>query len=73
MNICKKKWNFIISKIVEALNSINVVKVDINDNDYYIKVKHSTFASKIIDTLKIKLPKHISNEKEMKCYLFNFK
>jgi transposase len=59
-----------LAKIVEALNSINVVRVDINDNDYYIKVKHSTFASKIIDTLKIKLPKHISNEKEMKNYLY---
>ena len=61
-----------IDKIVESLNSINCVKVDINNNNYYIKTKHSTFASKIIDTLKIKLPKHILTENEIKNYLLNF-
>ena len=56
-----------------SLNEINLLKTDINNQDYYIKIKHSTLTSKILDVLKIKSPKHILNNKELKEYFINYK
>ena len=57
-----------LKKIVEAINSVNVVKTDINQKDIFIKLRHNTLASKIIDILKIKTPKNSSRKEEF----FNF-
>jgi transposase len=59
-----------INKITKAINSINCVKTDINDNqEIFIKLKHNTLASKIIDLFKIKLPKNTSTKEEFFNYL----
>ena len=62
-----------LKKIVTSLNEINLLKTDINNQDYYLKIKHSTLTSKILDTLKIKSPKHILNNKEFEDYFSNYK
>ena len=62
-----------LKKITNSLNEINLLKTDINNQDYYIKIKHSTLTSKILDVLKIKSPKHILNNKELKEYFTNYK
>ena len=62
-----------LKKIVTSLNEINLLKTDINNQDYYLKIKHSTLTSKILDTLKIKSPKHILNNKELEDYFSNYK
>ena len=48
---------------------MQVTKTLIKDTNYYLKNKHTTLASKIIDTFKIKLPNNIMDEKSMKEYL----
>ena len=62
-----------LKKITNSLNEINLLKTDINNQDYYIKIKHSTLTSKILDVLKIKSPKHILNNKELKEYFINYR
>jgi len=57
-----------INKIVQAIDSVNAVKVNIQDNPVFIKLKHNTIASKIIDLFKIKLPKNTQTQKDF----FNF-
>jgi len=57
-----------INKIVEAINSVNTVKVNLNKKAIFMKLKHNTLASKIIDIFKIKLPNNI----ETKENFFNF-
>ena len=57
-----------INKIVQAIDSVNAVKVNIQDNPVFIKLKHNTLASKIIDLFKIKLPKNTQTQKDF----FNF-
>jgi len=58
-----------IDKIVKAVNSVNTVKVNINNKEnVFIKLKHNTLASKIIDLFKIKLPKNTETQKDF----FNF-
>ena len=57
-----------IEKIVKAINSVNTVKVNIKNEPVFIKLKHNTLASKIIDLFKIKLPKNTETQKDF----FNF-
>jgi len=57
-----------IDKIVKAINSVNTVKVNIKKESVFIKLKHNTLASKIIDLFKIKLPKNTETQKNF----FNF-
>jgi len=58
-----------ISKIVNAINSINIVRVNIKNKPIFIKLKHNALASKIIDLLKIKLPKNVETQKDFFSYL----
>ena len=57
-----------LDKIVKAINSFNVVKTNLNNNSIFIKLKHNTLASKIVNILKIKLPKNTQTNEEF----FNF-
>ncbi len=57
-----------IDKIVKAINSVNTVKVNIKNEPVFIKLKHNSLASKIIDIFKIKLPKNTQTQKNF----FNF-
>jgi len=77
LNNSKKVKNYLekndetisIKKIVNAINSINTVKVNIKNNPFFIKLKHNTLASKIIDIFKIKTPKNTQTKKDFFNYL----
>jgi len=61
----KEKNNFTLSmkKIQEALLSLKVVKVKVKTKDIFIKLKHNTLASKIVDLFKLSVPKNSSTKK----------
>jgi len=63
----KNKNNFTLSikKIQEALISLKIVKVKVKTKDIFIKLKHNTLASKIIDLFKLKSPKNSSTKDEL--------
>jgi len=63
----QKKSNFTLSikKIQDALLSLKVVKVKVKNKDIFIKLKHNTLASKIVDLFKFRLPKNSSTKDEL--------
>ena len=77
LNNSKKIQNYLkesnetlsINKIVKAINSINAVKMKLKDEDIFIKLKHNTLASKIIDIFKFKLPKNSQSKDDFFKYL----
>ena len=53
-------------KIREALNAMTFTEVDIDDSTYYIKNKGTDLSNKIARVMKIKPPKNITTEEELK-------
>jgi hypothetical protein len=54
-------------KIREALNSMQLAKVIVNDETLYIKAKNKPLANHICRILKLKQPQNINNEEQLKC------
>jgi len=61
----KNSFTLSIKKIQEALLSLKVVKVKVKTKDIFIKLKHNTLASKIIELFKLKSPKNSSTKDEL--------
>jgi len=61
----KNDFTLSIKKIQEAILSLKIVKVKIKTKDLFIKLKHNTLSSKIIDLFKLKLPKNSSTKEEL--------
>ncbi len=57
---------FSAEKIKDALNTLNFAKVDIEGRTYFIKTRAASLANKILRLLKIKPPKNITSEEELK-------
>jgi len=69
----KENTQLSLNQLIEELNSINVIKTDINNQEYYLKTKYSTLTSKILNVLKIKSINHINSLDQIKEYLLNYK
>jgi len=67
--LSKSNESISLNKIVKAINSFNIVKTTLNDKSIFIRLKHNTLASKIADTLKVKLPKNTQTEGDFFNYL----
>jgi transposase len=52
-------------RIREALNTMQLAKVDINEETIYIKAKNQPLANHICKILKLKQPQNFNNEKEL--------
>jgi transposase len=52
-------------KIRESLNSMQLAKVTVNNEELYIKAKNSPLATKIWDLLKIKLTHNVNSESQL--------
>lgn len=52
-------------KIREALNSMQLAKLTLNQKCLFIKTKNASLANKIFDTLKITLPQSINDEEKI--------
>lgn len=52
-------------KIREALNSMQLAKLTLNNEEVYIKAKNQTLANQICNILKIKLPQNISTNEQI--------
>jgi len=61
----KNSFTLSIKKIQEALLSLKIVRVKAKEKDIFIKLKHNTLASKIIDLFKLKSPKNSSTKEEL--------
>lgn len=69
----KENKTLSLKTLIDEINSINIVKTDINNKEYYLKTKYSSLSSKILNTLKIKSIDKISNQDQIKEYLQNYK
>ena len=53
------------TKIQEALNSMQLAKTTLNNEEMYIKAKNISLANNIFKILKIKLPQNINNKQQI--------
>lgn len=60
------------AKITEALNSMNVSHVRIENEKFYLKSKQLPLASKIFARLRIKMPKNITDQQSMEEYMMKY-
>ena len=61
----KSSFTLSLKKIQNALLSLKVVSVKVKTKDIFIKLKHNTLASKIVDLFKLKVPKNSSTKDEL--------
>ena len=61
----KNNYTLSIEKIQKALLSLKVVRVKVKTKDIFIKLKHNTLASKIIDLFKLRSPNNSSTKDEL--------
>ena len=61
----KNSFTLSLKKIQEALLSLKIVRVKAKNKDIFIKLKHNSLASKIVDLFKLKVPKNSSTKEEI--------
>ena len=57
------------TRIQEALNSMQLAAVTLNNEEVYIKTKNPLLGNQIFKKLKLKIPKNISKKEELEAYL----
>lgn len=69
-NEITKNEDFSVNKIKEALNTMELTKINIENKEFYLKSKHQSLASKIFAILKLKQPVNLSTYDELKTLFF---
>lgn len=75
LELCLRRRNvdFSTERIKEALNKMEFSEIEIEGQEYFLKGKHNSLASKIFAILKIKQPSNLMSKEQTTEYMEKFK
>lgn len=75
LELCLRRRNvdFSTERIKEALNKMEFSEIEIEGQEYFLKGKHNSLASKIFAILKIKQPSNLMSKEQTTGYMEKFK